>query len=203
MKQSSYKLAGWLMGLYAILIFPVSGFLPDWVSFENGPIENAQVVLLLGCCLMCIRFSHHAAASSAQRMWMPSAGIFFILALRELSWGRVFFIKEYSEAGEPILIASSEMPFHTAIHACVGFFAVLCLYFLIRFVPWKRIFREIPFPWIHLAAVIICIVLTTLGDHHSMFYTIRDQQIEELSELLMYAILGHTAWYYYLKLKKL
>lgn len=198
---SLYHPAGGLLILYALLLYPVSGMLPDWASFENGPIENAQVLLLLLCGGMCVWFARHTLLSPAQKIWLPSAGIFLILALRELSWGRVFFIRAYSEAGEPILISSSEMPFYTAIHACVGFIAVLCLYFLVRFVPWKHIFKEIPFPWIHFLAIIICIVLTTLGDHHSLFHTIRDQQIEELAELLMYALLGHTAWYYYLKLE--
>ncbi len=200
--SASYKYTGWLLVLFAVLILPVSGFLPNWASFENGPIENTQVILLLGCALMCVKFARETLSSPSHKMWLPSAGIFLILAARELSWGRVFFIKEYSAAGEPILIASSEMPFRTAIHGCIGVLAVLCLYGLIRFVPWKRIFREISFPWIHLIAIIVCVIAVTVGDHHAIFHTLRDQQIEELSELLMYALLGHTAWYYYIQLKK-
>lgn len=141
--SASYKYTGWLLVLFAVLILPVSGFLPDWVNFENGPIENTQVILLLGCALMCVKFARDTLSSPSHKMWLPSAGIFLILAARELSWGRVFFIKEYSAAGEPILIASSEMPFRTAIHGFIGVLAVLCLYGLIRFVPWKRIFRNL------------------------------------------------------------
>lgn len=36
---ASYTRIGWLLILFALLILPVSGFLPDWASFENGPIE--------------------------------------------------------------------------------------------------------------------------------------------------------------------
>lgn len=46
------------------------------------------------------------------------------------------------------------------------------------------------------------IVLSTQGDHHSLYYTMRDQVIEEMAELLMYLALCHMTWYYYLKIEK-
>lgn len=197
-----YKLSLSLLFLYLLLIYPLSGMLPDWASFENRPLENAQVIVLLGGALLCIHFAHYSQGSPTHGMWLPSAGIFLILAFRELSWGRVFMVKGYSAIGEPIIPGSSEMPFHTAIHVGVGIAAVLCLYFLIRYAPWKRIFREIRLPLAQLALIVICIALNTLGDHHAMFHTMRDQLIEELAELLMYLTFCHTAWYYYRKIEK-
>ena len=149
-----YKLSLSLLFLYLLLIYPLSGMLPDWASFENGPLENAQVIVLLGGALLCIHFAHYSQGSPTHGMWLPSAGIFLILAFRELSWGRVFMVKGYSAIGEPIIPGSSEMPFHTAIHVGVGIAAVLCLYFLIRYAPWKRIFREIRLPLAQLALII-------------------------------------------------
>ena len=184
-----YKLAFLLLFLYLLLIYPLSGMLPDWASFENGPLENAQVAVLVGGALLCAYFSRRTAGSHTHGMWLPSAGIFLILAFRELSWGRVFLVKGYTEIGEPILPGSSEMPFHTAIHVGVGIAAILCL-------------REIRLPWAQLALIVICIALNTLGDHHAMFHTMRDQLIEELAELLMYLTFCHTAWYYYRKIEK-
>lgn len=197
-----YKLSLSLLFLYLLLIYPLSGMLPDWASFENGPLENAQVIVLLGGALLCIHFAHYSQGSPTHGMWLPSAGIFLILAFRELSWGRVFMVKGYSAIGEPIIPGSSEMPFHTAIHVGVGIAAVLCLYFLIRYAPWKRIFREIRLPLAQLVLIVICIALNTLGDHHAMFHTMRDQIIEELAELLMYLTFCHTAWYYYRKIEE-
>lgn len=197
-----YKLSLSLLFLYLLLIYPLSGMLPDWASFENGPLENAQVIVLLGGALLCIHFAHYSQGSPTHGMWLPSAVVFLILAFRELSWGRVFMVKGYSAIGEPIIPGSSEMPFHTAIHVGVGIAAVLCLYFLIRYAPWKRIFREIRLPLAQLALIVICIALNTLGDHHAMFHTMRDQIIEELAELLMYLTFCHTAWYYYRKIEE-
>lgn len=197
-----YKLSLSLLFLYLLLIYPLSGMLPDWASFENGPLENAQVIVLLGGALLCIHFAHYSQGSPTHGMWLPSAGIFLILAFRELSWGRVFMIKGYTDIGEPILIASRDMPFRTPIHVAIGIFAVLCLYCLVRHVPWKRILKDIPFPLMQILLIVIGIVLSTWGDHHSIFYTMRDQVIEEMAELLMYLALCHIAWYYYLKIEK-
>lgn len=197
-----YKLSLSLLILYLLLIYPLSGMLPDWASFENGPLENAQVIVLLGGALLCVHFAHYSQGSPTHGMWLPSAVVFLILAFRELSWGRVFMVKGYSAIGEPIIPGSSEMPFHTAIHVGVGIATVLCLYFLIRYAPWKRIFREIRLPLAQLALIVICIALNTLGDHHAMFHTMRDQLIEELAELLMYLTFCHTAWYYYRKIEE-
>lgn len=197
-----YRRTWYLLILYALLIFPVSGYLPVWTSFENNLFENAQVIALLGGSLMCLCFARQTTGSSTHGMWMPSAGVFLILAFRELSWGRVFLIKGYSDIGEPILVASGDMPFRTPIHAAVGVFAVLCLYFLVRSAPWKRIFKEISFPWLHLLLFLAGIVFSAWGDHHTIFYTLRDQVIEEMAELLMYLVLCHMAWYYYLCIEK-
>lgn len=199
---ASYRITLMLLILYALALVPFSAALPGWVSYENNLLENAQVIVLLGGALLCIHFAHYSQGSPTHGMWLPSAVVFLILAFRELSWGRVFMVKGYSAIGEPIIPGSSEMPFHTAIHVGVGIAAVLCLYFLIRYAPWKRIFREIRLPLAQLALIVICIALNTLGDHHAMFHTMRDQIIEELAELLMYFTLCHMTWYYYLKIEK-
>ena len=199
---SCYRYSLISLFLYLLLIYPLSGTLPGWTSFENGPLETTQVIVLVGGALLCAYFSRCTLGSPTHGMWLPSAGIFLILAFRELSWGRVFMVERYSEVGEPILIASSAMPYRTAIHAAVAFMAVLCLYFLIRYVPWKRIFKEIRLPWPQLLLIAVCITLNTLGDQHAMLHTIQDQVIEELAELLMYLTFCHTAWYYYRKIEK-
>lgn len=40
--------------IYLALIFPLSAVLPPWVSFENGPVENAQAVILAAFGVMCL-----------------------------------------------------------------------------------------------------------------------------------------------------
>ena len=75
-----------LLLLYALALFPLSCLLPGWVSYENGPLENMEVLVLLGGALQSLYFSRLAQDSSTRGMWLPSAGVFLLLALRELSW---------------------------------------------------------------------------------------------------------------------
>lgn len=199
MSCPAFRRAWQLMLLYVLLIFPLSFVLPYWTNVENGPIENTQVLVLLGESALCLHYGRHAGRA-LQRMWQSAAGIFLILMLRELSWGRVFFPLGYTETGDPILMPSAHMPFHTEIHIAVGLAAACCLYGLARYTPWRRVFHEISFPWKHLALLVVCMALVTLGDHHAIFHTLQDQTIEELSELLLYLTLGHAAWYYRLRL---
>lgn len=188
-----------ILVLLLVAIYPLSGLLPGWTSFENGPIENAQVVVLLLFAFMCFQYYRNLAVPH-RKMWLPAGVVFLILAGRELSWGRVFFTTGYDPESGPLIIAASEMPFHTEIHAFVGVLSVLCLAGLIRWVPWRQVLRHIP--WGNLLLIGICITLVTLGDHHVIFYTIRDQLIEEMAELLLYVTLGATARYYRHQIKE-
>ena len=196
-----FKITFLLLILWAALIIPVSALLPISISFENNIFENAQVAVLLMGSIACICFSRQTLRSPTHKLWLPAAIFFLILAFRELSWGRVFFVQGYSDIGEPILIASSEMPYRIPIHAAIGILAIICLYLFVKNMPWKQIFTKTAFPWGHLALIMVSILLSTWGDHHTIFYSMRDQVIEEMAELLMYLVLCHTAWYVYLKLK--
>lgn len=139
-----------LLLLYALLIFPLSFVLPYWTNVENGPIENTQVLTLLGGCALCLRYGR-SASLSLSRMWQSAA---------------------------------------------------LCLYGLARYTPWRQVFHGIALPWRHFVLLVLCMAFVTLGDHHAMFHTLQDQTIEELSELLLYLTLCHTAWYYHSHLEK-
>lgn len=198
---ASYRYSLCALFLFLALIYPLSGIFPDWVSFENGPIENLQVVALAGGALQCLLYRSRERGK-LRGLWLSGAVIFFILAFRELSWGRVFMVRGYAENGEPVFLAASEMPFRTEIHALVGVLALLCLYLLVRHAPWKKILKNRLFPLPQFLLIIAGVTLCTLGDHKAFFHTLRDQQIEEMGELLMYLALCHSAWYYRRKLGK-
>lgn len=200
MVPASYRVTRLLLVLWAVLIVPLSFWLPIETSFENGLFENLQVAALLGGAVLCVGFASRTPSGLA--MWRAAAGVFLILALRELSWGRVFLVKGYTELGEPILPASSEMPFHDLIHGAVGLAAVVCLYFIVRRTPWKRVVKAVPFPALHVVLLIVGAVLSAWGDHHTIFYSLQDQVIEEMAELLTYLVLCHLAWHYSLYLRK-
>ncbi|MCJ8139408.1 hypothetical protein [Falsirhodobacter halotolerans] len=82
---------GWMAAGAALLIlaWPFSLFLPVRISWENGVLENTQVVVLLVASIQACR----TASSDVGRrtyIWSGAAILLIILTLRELSWGAVF-----------------------------------------------------------------------------------------------------------------
>lgn len=87
-----FKITLLLLIIWAALIIPISVLLPISTSFENNVFENAQVIVLLGGNALCVYFSHQALHSffPPHKLWLSAAGIFLILAFRELSWSESF-----------------------------------------------------------------------------------------------------------------
>ena len=74
--------------VYLFAIIPVSYIIPISWAWENGPIEDAQAVVLFIGFIMSLKYASHARFSG---MWYTAATCFLLMTGRELSWGRVFF----------------------------------------------------------------------------------------------------------------
>lgn len=76
---------GWL---YLLLLYPLEMFLPSWTGNENGLLENLQMLWLLGG--FAYAFNLRLKSNLPTRMALWNAGIiyFFLLGMREISWGR-------------------------------------------------------------------------------------------------------------------
>lgn len=185
-----------ILAVCAVLCFIPLLFTDPSFAWENGPLEMAQnVVLFFETCLF-LYFYRGAKGSRYQGLWLTTAGLFLILFGRELSWGRVFFFKEMASYG-PAFYSLREIPYGFLVNWVVGALMLLTLFGLFRYAPWRDIWKEIPKPWVILAAVILMMVLSTLGDKEKILHTVFDQTIEEYAELLMYVLLGIGAYWYY------
>ena len=185
-----------ILAVCAVLCFIPLLFTDPSFAWENGPLEMAQnVVLFFETCLF-LYFYRGAKGSRYQGLWLTTAGLFLILFGRELSWGRVFFFKEMASYG-PAFYSLREIPYGFLVNWVVGALMLLTLFGLFRYAPWRDIWKEIPKPWVILAAVILMMVLSTLGDKEKILHTVFDQTIEEYAELLMYILLGIGAYWYY------
>ncbi|MCM2458418.1 hypothetical protein HGO37_23775 [Rhizobium sp. CG4] len=71
------------------LSFACAGILPAWTGYENGPIENAQVLILLGGAVVAMVFAADQQ-STLRWFWLAVIPLWIVMALRELSWGGVF-----------------------------------------------------------------------------------------------------------------
>lgn len=97
-----YRICVVIAFVAVILSVPLSLVLPVEASFENGLIENAQVVILFVSVIFLLKV--RLPLKWFRRFF---AAVFLLIALRELSWGRVFFPLKMKPLG-PIFIAMTD-----------------------------------------------------------------------------------------------
>ena len=61
----------WISLLLVVLLFPLGILLPSWWSWENGPIENTQVVILSAGVVLSWSAAHHNRDDNQMRkLWL-------------------------------------------------------------------------------------------------------------------------------------
>lgn len=180
---------GWLVAVY-----PLARLIPYEMTWENGPIENFQVFLLLLGALINWRLYKKSAGRVKMYLWQT---VFFaLLTARELSWGRVFLTVGADEDG-PIFQEFGPNQ-KLILHCIVGVLILWLLVNLVRWVPWRKLLglgRELP--WHFLAVILASIFLMQTGEKG--FFGLGHkvgQSLEELSELNVYfGLCCLSAWY--------
>lgn len=82
---------GWI---YFFLMFPLASRLPESFGCENGIIENLQIFWLFGGLILCSAAHDHRFQDWGGRpytLWKAGILYYFLLIMREISWGRTFF----------------------------------------------------------------------------------------------------------------
>ena len=121
-----------------ILSVPLAFVVPPELTFENGVIENLQVVVLFLLAAVNIKFA--ISARNIQLKWYHvfCAILFFVFALRELSWGRVFFKVGEEISGEPIFMSMADFPYRVPIYIFLTLCILAMLFILIKILPLKE-----------------------------------------------------------------
>lgn len=159
-------------------------FLPPKIAYENGLLENLQVVeLLLGAIFACF-VAAKATSTSERNIWYCGAVTFLICAGRELNWGRVF----YPVADHNKFLPLKALWYGPIVYPIVGLAIITVLVVLWR----SRLFsfiaeKKIPF-WNFLLFIVLYF-LASQAEHRSMY--LFDQRfdgeiLEELFECLCY-----------------
>jgi len=82
--QNLFRLAALTAFCAAYLL---SFHLPEWTSYENGPIEMTQNLVLFAGGLQAVSYGYRAR-TPWRYLWLAITPIWFICLGRELSWGR-------------------------------------------------------------------------------------------------------------------
>lgn len=172
-----------------ILSIPLAFVLPVEWSFENGLIENAQVVMLIIAAIFIL--SVPSRLKWFQRLF--AAGL-VLMALRELSWGRVFFPVGMEDFGA-VFVDMAHYKYRVPVYIFLTAYISAMLFVLIRFVPVRKILygRQ---PLAAFAVLFIAFLLNYIGDQGYIFGKGNGQILEELNELIFYLTLPAAALYW-------
>lgn len=171
-------------------MFILEAILPEWVGDENGIIENLQMLWLIGGMLYCIK-THSCKyadwSGSSKALWKAGTIYFFLLIMREISWGRVFFTNPDSS-----MIQYSQMGLYgKLVHTLVGILIVTMLILLYQARIW-RVLLITKLPVKSFSLLLLFIFFSWVGERTN-FTGFHDQVAEELAEfgayMMMYMLL--------------
>ncbi len=174
---------GWL---YFIMMFCFALILPESFGDENGVIENIQLLWLVAGMVYCWRMRSKKVRSwggDVRALGFGGALYFFLLFMREISWGRVLFTDamgnhlEYSQMGL----------YGKMVHPMIGVIIVLALFMLYRAKIWKMLVM-IKLPYRSLLLLALFITFAWVGEKHILTF-IKGQLLEELAEFGAYMMM--------------
>lgn len=171
----------------------ISSSLPAEVGWENGIIENAQVVVLA----MGVILSRSFACYCKKGGFRGVTDIFLLMVGRELSWGRVFLTPtEVTDMG-PCFPSMKTLAYWPVVYLCIGLLMLKILYNFYREIDWKFYLQK-PIPLGFLVIIFISVIMHYLGEHNMIYGLTHGQSqiYEEIAELVIYINLLYLTLYY-------
>ena len=192
MSTSQYRIYKFYVGIASaavILSVPLAFVLPVEFSFENGLIENTQVIVLLieAIFILSVR---------SESVWLQRflAAGFVLIVFRELSWGRVFFPIGMETYGA-VFVDMADYKYRLQVYIFLAIYIAAMLFMLIRFVPVKKIFFGKQ-PLAAFGVIFIAALFNYMGDHGLIIGKACGQVLEEFNELILYMTLPAVALYW-------
>ncbi|MFB9289683.1 hypothetical protein ACFFTM_15160 [Pseudoduganella plicata] len=179
--------------LLLLSCYPLSIVLPPSWAWENGAIEDGDVIVLgVGLAWAFVTWMRAQPVSVAllARCVLP---IWIILIGREMSWGAVLFAPDHMTAEGPVF---------TSHHLWYRPFVTPVLCALFAWSAWsawrcrldKQLYSVLErgrFPWLPMLTVLAAAVGSSCAESHLPYClaTLRNQRFEELTELAGYIAL--------------
>lgn len=172
--------------VYFALLVPLNNVLPISWGDENGVVETIQLLLLVSCMGV---FSYYYGKKllnwdgSSKALCLSGIITFFLLMMREISWGRVFILRpdggisQYSDLGL----------YGKLVHPMIVILIIAAIAFMYRAKVWN-IFKHIRLRFQYVLSLVLFIAMARLGESH-YFSMYSGNLAEELSELGIYAML--------------
>ena len=186
-----------ILGLiYLGLMFVLEAILPEWMGNENGVIENLQMLWLLAGIVYCYKMASakmYDWCGKQSSLWYAGSIFFFLLAAREISWGRALF---YHADGRMYKYSDMGLYGHL-VHPMVGVLIVVMLFLLWRG-KFINFFKAIKFPVMDFVLLVAFIIMGWVGEKAN-FVGFHGMVAEELAEfgayMMMFIIVRNTGKY--------
>ena len=184
---------GWI---YFGLMFVLEALLPEWMGNENSVIENLQMLWFFAGIWYCYRMASapmYDWGGKQSSLWYAGFLFFFLLAAREVSWGRALF---YHADGR--MYKYSDMGLYgQLVHPMVGGILVLILFLL-----WRgkiiAFFKSIKFPTMDFVLLVLFIFMGWLGEkaNIALFHGMLAEELAEFGAyMMMFIIVRNTGKY--------
>lgn len=178
--------------LCLFLCYPLSRMVPVEWGWENGVVENTQVVVLLAGLFFAARAWLRGPNDVRSALALCAIPIWMILAGREMSWGAVFLPPLGFSPDGPVY-SSSILPYRPAVPFVAGLLVLASLA-----VGWRRgvhrhlkqIVAHRAFPWLCVVIVLGAALGSTIGEGHLPSFARdlikRSEVLEEMAECVGY-----------------
>ena len=196
--NSIYKFSIIVGILILVLAWPFSFILPVSMSFENGLIENLQVLILVLGSIYNIKLIWKSIDKQVAYFHIWCAVFMLFMAFRELSWGRVFYQIDMESSG-PVFIAMSDYPWKIEVHIIIIICILFLIIFMLRNLPIMRMLH-CRFPILIIFSMLVAMVFSYIGDHGMLVGKLQGQIIEEMGELAFYVLTCALCIYYHMEL---
>ena len=181
--MDKWYLQGWL---YFGALVPLTLLLPDWWGKENGIVENLQLLWLLAGMVYCWRMrlaKQTILTENASKIWSAGIIYFFLLFMREISWGRVFF----TNASDGMLEYQQMGLYGKLVHPMVTALIILALVLIVKAKIW-HILKRIKLPLKSFVLLVLFIGMSWIGEKGSI-PILHSQVLEELAEFGAYMMM--------------
>ncbi|WP_293729182.1 hypothetical protein [uncultured Phascolarctobacterium sp.] len=182
-RKDTWFKAGWC---YFIVMFALEAILPEWVGNENGIIENLQMLWLFGGLYYCYkmrRCPQENWGGRALSLWNAGMIYYFLLIMREVNWGRVFF--SGANGGS---IQYSEMELYgQLVHPMVAVLILALLVALYKAKVWRAL-AFVKLPAKSFVLLLLFIFMSWVGEK-AAFSGFHGQVGEELAEFGAYMMM--------------
>ncbi|QNP47221.1 hypothetical protein [Diaphorobacter aerolatus] len=157
-----------LLGLLTTL--PVSAVLPANWGWENGPLENAQALMLFAGAVTAMWAAVRQTEASTRALWWTAALVWLVMAGRELAWGAAFLAPRGFDDHGPI-VSSSVLWYRPAVPWICAALLLIGLTAMWRSSAWSRVVarlhRERAWPWFRWLLLVVAMLMSAVAEEHT------------------------------------